>query len=114
MAVTAPALGTQLSTISTEHILATAAVAGVYSFHVSLTNMIAGDVVELRIYQKILTGDTPLIAYYQAFSDAQPIDGQIAVSVPIANELVEANALKFTLKQTVGLVHEYKWKLLKY
>jgi hypothetical protein len=114
MAVTAPSLGTQVSVINTEHFVATVAVAGVYSYHVDLSNMVTGDTVELRIYQKILTGDTPMVAYYQAFYDTQPISGQIAVSVPIANELAEANALKFSLNQTAGVSRSFKWKILKY
>lgn len=114
MAVTALSSGTQTSIINTEHTLANAAVSGVFSLHVDLSNMTTGDTVELRIYQKVLTGDTALVAYQQTFQDTQPTDGQIAVSVPIANELEEAVSLKFTLKQTAGSARTYKWKVLKY
>ena len=114
MAVTLHASGTQTAVISTEHELATAAVVGVFSIHVDVSNMASGDTTELRIYQKILTGGTAKVAYYQSFSDAQGTDNAIAISVPIANDLVESNALKFTLKQTSGTGRQYSWKVLKY
>jgi hypothetical protein len=106
--------GTQVAVISTEHIVCTAVVAGVFSFHVDLSNMASGDSIVLRIYQKILTGDTPMVAYFQPFNDAQPVDGLIAVSVPIANELQELDCLRFTLTQTAGTPKSFKWKVLRY
>jgi hypothetical protein len=114
MSVTALASGTQTTSVPSEHIVTTATVNGVYSFHVDLSNMQTGDTVELRIYQKIITGDSPLVAYYQLYYNAQSTDGQIAISVPIANELAEADALKFSIKQTAGSSRNYKWKVLKY
>ena len=114
MAVTCPASGTQTAVINTEHVLSNIAIAGVYSYHVSLANMVSGDTTELRIYQVILTGDTSLVAYKQIFNNAQDEDNIIAISVPIANELTDATALKFTLKQTAGVSRVFKWKILKY
>jgi hypothetical protein len=114
MAIVALARGSQTTVIPSEHTVATAVTNGTFSFHVDLSNMLTGDSVELRIYQKMLTGDTPLVAYYQLFSNTQPITGQIAISVPIANELAEANALKFTITQIAGSSRTFKWKVLKY
>lgn len=114
MTIIAAYSGTQTAVINTEHTLATAIIAGVYSLHVDLSNMATGDVLELRIYQIILTGGTPKVAYFQQFLHAQSTDGQIAVSVPIANDLTEANALKFTLKQTDGTARDFAWKVLRY
>lgn len=114
MAVTKYASGTQTAVISTEHTLSAPSIAGVYTVHVDLSGMQLGDELELRIKAKILTGDTPQVAYFKGFSGAQSVDDVIAISVPIANDLAEANALQFTLKQTAGTGRVYKWKVVKY
>lgn len=114
MAVTAHATGTQTSVIGTEHFLSSPNVAGTFTLHVDKNVMAAGDVVELRIYQMVLTGGTQRVAYFARFEDAQSTDDQIAISVPISNELTDANSLRFSLTQTKGTVHAYPWKVLKY
>ncbi len=114
MTVSASSSGTQTAVINTEHTLANIASAGVYTVHVSRLNMLAGDTLQLRIYQTILTGDTAYVAYYQQFEGAPSTDEIIAISVPIANDLTDASALKFTLKQTSGTARDFKWKILKY
>lgn len=76
--------------------------------------MASGDVLELRIYQIVLTGGTRRVAYFDRWMDAQPADDQIAISVPISNELTDAGSLRFTLKQTAGTGRSYPWKVLKY
>lgn len=114
MAVTADATGTQTATITTEHTLRDVAAAGTYTLHVDLSAMAAGDVMELRIYQIVLTGGTRRVAYFQRFDGAQPTDNMIAISVPISNELTDAGSLRFTLKQTFGTGRAYPWKVLLY
>ena len=114
MAVTAEATGTQTATVTTEHTLADVATAGTYTLHVDMNAMAAGDVVELRIYQIVLTGGTRRVAYCQRFAGAQPADDKIAVSVPISNELTDAGSIRFTLKQTFGTGRAFPWKVLKY
>lgn len=114
MAVTADSSGTQTATVTTEHTLDDVATAGVYTFHVDTVNMVAGDVLELRIYQIILTSGTRRVAYIGSYSGAQPTDDIIKVSVPIGNELTDAGSLRFTLKQTFGTARAFPWKVLKY
>lgn len=114
MAVTAAGSGTQAATVTTEHTLLDVATAGVYTFHVDTVNMIAGDVLELRIYQIILTAGTRRVAYIGSFSGVQPTDDVIKVSVPLGNELTDAGALRFTLKQTFGTSRNFPWKVLAY
>jgi hypothetical protein len=114
MAVTAFASGTQSATVTTEHFLSNVNEAGVYTFHVDLVNMVAGDYVELRIYQMVLTGGTARVAYQAAFQGAQPADGLIAISVPISSELTDAQSLRFSLKQTLGTSRSFPWKVLKH
>jgi hypothetical protein len=114
MAISADATGTQTAVIGTEHTLDDVAAAGTYTFHVDTVNMAAGDVLELRVYQMVLTGGTRRVAYFTRFMDAQPTDDLIKLSVPISNELTDAGALRFTLKQTAGTGRAFPWKVLKF
>ena len=114
MALTAFGSGTQTATVTTEHFLANVNEVGVYTFHVDLVNMAAGDYVELRIYQMVLTGGTSRVAYFMPYYGVQPTDGLIAISVPISNELTDTNALRFSLKQTLGTGRNFPWKVLKH
>lgn len=114
MTITAFGSGTQAATVTTEHFLANVNEAGAYTFHVDLVNMAAADVVELRIYQMVLTGGTQRVAYLETFQGAQPVDGLIAISVPISNELTDTNSLRFSLKQTLGTGRNFPWKVLKH
>lgn len=114
MAVTAHASGTQTATVTTEHFLSSPNVAGVFTLHVDTVNMVAGDVLELRVYQMVLTGGTQRVAYVATYSGAQPTDDLIKVSVPISNELTDTNSLRFSLKQTFGTGRNFPWKVLKH
>ena len=114
MAVIAEASGTQTAVIGTEHTLRDVAAAGTYTLHVDAVNMVAGDVVELRAYQMVLTAGTRRVAYKKIYYGAQPTDDLIKISVPISNELTDAGALRFTLKQTFGTGRAFPWKVLKY
>lgn len=114
MAVTAYASGTQTCTIDTEHFLSSPNVAGTYTLHLDTNAMAAGDVLEVRVYQMILTGGTQRVVHFSSFSGAQPTDDKIKVSVPIGNELTDANALRFSIKQTAGSSRSIPWKVLSY
>lgn len=118
MTVTAASTGTQTATIGTEHTLfdtgSAPNTAGTYTLHVDCNAMAAGDVLELRIYQMVLTSGTRRVAYIQRYFDAQSADDQIKLSVPISNELTDSGALRFTLKQTAGTGRAYPWKCLAY
>lgn len=114
MTIASFANGTQSATVTTEHFLTSPNEAGIYTFHVDLVNMVAGDAVELRIYQMVLTAGTQRVAYLEAFQGAQPTDALIAISVPISNELTDTNALRFSLKQTLGTSRNFPWKVLKH
>ena len=114
MAVTAQASGTQTAVIGTEHYLADVAVAGVFTCHIDTINMAAGDVLELSVYQMVLTVGTARVVYFGAYSGVQPTDDKIKISIPISNELTDATSLRFSLKQTFGTGRAYPWKVLKH
>jgi hypothetical protein len=106
--------GTQTATVTTEHTLADTAAAGTYVLMVNVTNMVAGDVLELRLYAKVLTGDTAgtLVAY---FTSIQPghTDADIQVSPPITTALTDSGAIRATLKQTKGTSRTFAWNLVQ-
>lgn len=112
MAVTAHATGTQTASIGTEHTLDDVASAGVFVVEVDTVNMAAGDTLELRIYIMVLTAGTRRVAYKETYVDAQNADDLIKVSVPVPNELTDAGAVRFTLKQTAGTGRNFPWKVL--
>lgn len=114
MAVTAYASGTQSATVGSEDFLTSPNVAGTFTLHVDTVNMAAGDTLELRVYQMILTGGTQRVAYYARYDGAQPVDDRIKISVPISNELTDANSLRFSLAQKYGTQRSFPWKVLKY
>lgn len=125
MAVTAYASGTLTAVVGTETTFGNAgtpyltgtsdvASAGTFTLHVDLFNMAAGDVVELRIYQMVLTAGTRRVAYQQSFAGAQLTDNMVQISVPISNELTDTASLRFTLKQTAGTARTFAWKVLSY
>lgn len=116
MAVTAHATGTLSTTGSgTEDFLTSPNVAGTFTLHVDTDDMAAGDVVEFRVYQMVLTGGTTRVAYYARYEGAQPTDDKIKISVPISNELTDTNSLRFSITQTKGTAGiSLKWKVLKY
>ena len=114
MAVTAHASGTQSATVPTEHFLSSPNVAGTFTLHVDTVNMVAGDVLELRVYQMVLTGGTQRVAYVARYEGAQHADDLIKISVPISNELTDTNSLRFSLNQVKGTSRNFPWKVLKY
>lgn len=114
MSVSAFATGTQTAVIGTEEFLSSPNAAGVYTLHVDTVNMAAGDVLELRVYQIVLTGGTSRVAYVVQYAGPQPADDLIKISVPIANDLTDTNSLRFSLKQTAGTGRAFPWKVLQY
>lgn len=114
MSVTLQGSGTQTAVIGTEHTLLDVAIAGTFVFEVDTANMAAGDVLELRIYKKCLTGGTLRVAYSIRYFDAQATDDVYKVSVPVSNDLVEAASMRFTLKQPTngGTGRAYPWKVM--
>lgn len=114
MAVVAHATGTTAQSVGTELTLDDIAIAGTFTAHVDLNLMASGDTVELRWYAIILTGGTRRVCYFETRSGAQIADDMIAISVPISNELTDAGALRFTIKQTAGTTRAFPWKVLRY
>ena len=116
MAFTAQSSGTKtVGAVGTPETLVDVAVAGTFTLHVDTNAMASDTVLELRIYQMVLTGGTRRVAYFDSWAGVQPADDQIKISVPISNELTDAGSLRFELNQTKGSVAKaFPWKVLKY
>lgn len=103
---TSIASGTQTATISTEHTLATDTANHTYVLVVDTANMALGDVVELRLYTKVLSGGAERLAYTTVYAHVQGLPA--VYSVPVPADI----SCKATLKQTAGTGRAYDWKLL--
>lgn len=114
MSITLQGSGTQTAVIGTEHTLLDVAIAGTFVLEVDAATLAAGDVLELRIYKKTLSGGTLRVAYMMRYYDAQPTDDAYKISVPVSNDLAEAATVRFTLKQPTngGTGRAYPWKVM--
>jgi hypothetical protein len=94
-------------------------VAGLFSFHIDTATMQAGDVVELYLYRKVLTGGN---SNGEALLDRITGSAASVNSIPltvrsysgIGNDLASTNALQFGLSQLEGTARALPWKLLQY
>lgn len=103
---TSIASGTQTATISTEHTLATDTANHTYVLVVDTANMVLNDVLELRLYTKVLSGGAERLAYSTVYSQVQGLPA--VYSPPVPADI----SCKATLKQTAGTGRSYDWKLL--
>lgn len=104
-AVSILAEGTQTSVLTTEHTLATISSSKNVSLVADLTNMIAGDTVELRIKQRVLAAGATREEVLATYVGVQNIP--MVQSIPISSPF----ECIVTLKQTAGVVHAYDWRL---
>jgi hypothetical protein len=105
MTITVANSGTQTATIGTEHTLSTETTSGTHVLWVDLSNMVAGDAVELRVKRKVLTAGTIRQTIVGTYSGAQA-DG-CSCSVPITAPY----GATFTLKQTAGTGRAFDWSV---
>lgn len=103
MAVTSESTGSQTATVNTEHSLATLTSAKTFVLLVDTTNMVNGDVLELRIKSKVLTGGAEVLAYYQSFAHLQESKQKVSIPVP------SLFSCSFTLKQVAGTGRVFPW-----
>ena len=101
----ADSTGSQTATISTEHTIATPTTAATYVYEVDTVNMALGDLLELRVYDKVDATNYRQVwkACYQ-----HPQINNSKVSPPLA--LAGAGA-KFTLKQVAGTGRAFPWSV---
>lgn len=71
-----------------------------------LNNLANGDVLEVRIYTKVLSGGTERVAYSRRYKNVQMT--KIVYSVPVPADI----SYKATLKQTAGTGRTFPWSIL--
>lgn len=98
--------GSQTATISTEHTLATVTGALVLVLAVDCAALVAGDVVELRVYGKARSADTERLLHRGTYGPS-PLAAPLVMSVPI----VSPHHFKATLKQTAGTGRAFPWAI---
>lgn len=106
MAVSVKTSNSQTATINTEHDLATVTDPAVYQLVVDVAAIVAGDVVELRVYGKARTGDTERLLYRSTYGPIAP-GAPLVVSPPI----VSPHHLRATLKQVAGTGRAFPWAI---
>lgn len=107
MAITSVGTGTQTATLDTEHTLDTETTAAVYVLVVDTSNMVAGDIVILRIKTKYATGGTSRLAFQAVYAHVQAEPNKYSPPIPVDTEIIA------TLEQTDGTGRDFPWNLLK-
>jgi len=107
MALSSIQNGTQTATISTEHTLGSAVTAaGTFLLSVNTTNMVNGDVLEIRAKTKVLTGGAEAVYMLATYAHIQ--GDPVKMSIPIPS----LYSLTFTLKQTAGTGRSFEWNII--
>lgn len=94
------------TTNGTEQTLATDTTNKVYVLAIDTANMVNGDVIEIKIKTKVLSGGTERIAYYTVYAHAQ--GEPIKYSPPVPANI----SYKVTLKRVSGTDRAYDWAVL--
>src|SRR5690348_4897584 len=106
MSLTAAASGT-ITTDGTEQTLSTQTTIGVYTLALDLSAMVNGDIIEIKLKTKILSGGTSRIAYHFYYAHAQGVPNVYSIAIPADIEIVA------TIKRLAGADHSYPWSLLR-
>lgn len=109
MAVTSVAAGNLLATGSQQDILAANTTAGVFVVIVDTNPMVAGDIMELRIFNKV-NNNTERLAYYAVYAhvQAQPIK----FSVPVPSFGTATDTIRVSLVQTAGTFRTFPYRVV--
>ena len=98
--------GTQATTVGTTHTLATPSTTGkTYVLYLDLTNLAAGDVLDVFLQSKVLSTSSFKNVYSLTF--AGPQSDPHFLSIPIAS----AYGVQFQIKQTAGSTRNIDWSV---
>jgi len=95
-------------------IVSTIAVAGVFQFAVSLANMLAGDVVQLEVRQRLVAAGAVSGAWFQEYTGVQSGEDRVKISVPITNTIAEAGTVELIIHQLYGTSRSFAWVVWKF
>jgi hypothetical protein len=98
--------GTQTATIGTTHTLATPATTGkTYFLMIDLTNLAAGDVIDVFLQSKVLS--TSSFKNIYSLTLAGPQSDPYFMSIPIPS----AQGVQFQIKQSAGTGRAFDWSV---
>jgi hypothetical protein len=97
--------GTQTATIGTTHTLATPTAGKTYVLHIDLSNLAAGDILDIFMQTKVLSTSTFKNMY--SCTLAGPQADPYFMSVPIPS----VNGVQFQIKQTNGTGRAFDWSV---
>ena len=107
MAIASAQSGTQTTVLDTDHALGgSVTTPGTYVLKVSLTNLVLGDRIEIRVDTKVKTGGAFEVAYNKSYTGVQ--SETVVLSTPIPVDV----AVLCYLRQTDGTVNTFDWNLL--
>lgn len=109
MAVSEANGNTQACSIGTEHTLDTITTAGTYQLGLDLSNLVAGDILEVRVYTKVRAGATSRVAFQAVYPGPRSADDMNAYTPP----LMIHTEVKYTIKQTAGTGRNVVWSIAK-
>ncbi len=99
--------GTTTPTVGVETTLATDTNNGTFVLEVETTNMVLGDLLEIRVYTITLAAATLTQAWKGTYQHPQINNHKI--SPPIASD----QSIKCTINQTAGTARSFPWKMLR-
>jgi hypothetical protein len=108
MVVAVKTSGSQSATVTTEHTLATVTDAGVYQSTIEVDALVGGttpDILELRIYGKVRSGDGEKLIKVWSLIGVQ------SETQWISPPLISPHHYKLTLKQTQGTSRTFEWAI---
>ena len=79
-----------------------------FGSEINLDNMLSGDTVTVRVYTKVLPGDSYIAFFDQAYAGADGGQAGPAVLVPFKSG---PHGYKLTIQQTAGSFRAFKWRV---
>lgn len=108
MALSEHASGTQTCSVGTEHTVTGAETEdGVFQFFADLADMAAGDTVEFRIKEKVVSGGTQRTVFTASVAHVQAADDAVWVSPSV----ILIHDWDFSIKQTAGVSCDIPWSI---
>ena len=110
--------GTQTCTVGTEHTLEVVTGPKTIVVHVNTKNLVAGDVLEVRIYNKVLTGDTDpaleIMGTYNGLQGDAAAPGSEAYGdvVKVSPAIVVPYSATVTICQQAGTSRDVPWNVI--
>lgn len=96
--------GSQTATVSTEHTLSTPTTVATYVLSVDTVNLVNGDLVELRCYDKV-DGTNYRQMWKGTYQHVQINNAKVSPPIAVTTQA------QFTLKQTAGTGRVFPWSV---